>query len=214
TKEIILEFSQNDERIKILENLSNRGTHNARNKGIEAAQGDLIAFLDADDLWKPEKLQKQVKFLREENATACFSSYELISENGEKLNKKIQALPNLTYKKLLKANYVGNLTGIYDVSILGKIYCPEISKRQDWALWLEVIAKGGPMRGIQESLAIYRVRKNSISRNKLEMLKYNFKVYHHILGYNLFASLWKMLVFLNEQFFVKSRQIKTMKAER
>ncbi|MBT8295755.1 MAG: glycosyltransferase, partial [Gramella sp.] len=75
TKEIILEFSQNDERIKILENASNRGTHYARNKGIVAAQGDLIAFLDADDLWKPEKLQKQVKFLREENATACFSSY-------------------------------------------------------------------------------------------------------------------------------------------
>ena len=214
TKEIILEFSKNDQRIQVLENPMNRGTHYARNKGIEAAQGDLIAFLDADDLWNPEKLQKQVTLLQKEDLAACFSSYELISENGEKLNKEILALTILTYTKLLKANYVGNLTGIYDIRRLGKIYCPEISKRQDWALWLKVIAKGGPMIGIQESLAIYRVRKNSISRNKLEMLKYNFRVYHDILGYNFFTSLWRMLVFLNEQFFVKSRQIRTIKGER
>ena len=214
TKEIIQQFAEKDTRIHFLENPSNKGTHHTRNKGIKAAQGDFIAFLDADDQWKPEKLKKQLDLLLHENIPACFSSYELISEDGDKLNKKIQALPVLTYEKLLKANYVGNLTGIYSAKDLGKIYCPEILKRQDWALWLKVIEKGGPLQGIQESLAIYRVRKNSISGNKVEMLKYNFNVYHKILGYDLFTSLWKMIVFLNEQFFVKSKQVKTMKVEK
>ena len=214
TRKIIGKLYQEDNRIRLLENSANRGTHHTRNKGIKAAQGDFIAFLDADDLWKPEKLQKQLEVLSQENYSACFSSYELISEDGAKLQKKIEALPELEYQKLLKANYVGNLTGIYNARVLGKIYCPEISKRQDWALWLKVIEKGGPMKGIQESLAIYRIRKNSISTNKLEMLRYNFNVYHKILGYNFLNSSWKMLVFLNEQFFVKSRQVKSTKAQK
>ena len=214
TKNIVKRFSETDERIQLLENATNLGTHHTRNKGIKAAKGDFIAFLDADDLWKPGKLQKQVDILQDESIAACFSSYELISENGNPLNKKIEALPELTYEKLLKANYVGNLTGIYNVTKIGKIYCPEISKRQDWALWIKVIEKGGPMKGNLDSLAVYRVRKDSISRNKFEMLQYNFKVYHEILGYSYLSSLWKMLKFLNEQFFVKSRQVKTTTTEK
>ncbi|GAA4310029.1 glycosyltransferase family 2 protein [Pontixanthobacter gangjinensis] len=209
TKKIIRKLYQDDNRIRLLENSENRGTHYTRNKGIKAAQGDFIAFLDADDLWKPEKLKKQLELLSKENLAACFSSYELMAEDASLLNKKIEALPELTYDKLLKANYVGNLTGVYDQRKLGKIYCPDISKRQDWALWLNVIEKGGPMKGIREPLAIYRLRKNSISTNKLEMLRYNFNIYHKILGYDLLSSTWKMLIFLNEQFFVKSRQVKS-----
>lgn len=212
TPQIIQEFSNTDDRIHFFKNVSNKGTHEARNKGIEAAKGDFIAFLDADDQWKPEKLQKQLEIISAENLPACFSSYDLISENGRPLGRKVEALPVLTYEKLLKANYVGNLTGIYNVQVLGKIYCPEIRKRQDWALWLKVIEEGGPMDGISESLAIYRVRKNSISTNKLEMLKYNFRVYHQVLGYGFFTSIWRMFIFLNEQFFVKSKQVKAISA--
>ena len=214
TKEIAKNFSNNDSRIHLIENTANLGTHHSRNKGIKAAQGDFIAFLDADDIWKTQKLSKQLEFIRKKDAHSCFSSYELISEDGTKLNKKVHALPELSYDKLLKANYVGNLTGIYNAKKLGKIFCPEISKRQDWALWLQVIKEGGTIYGIQESLAQYRVRKNSISRNKLEMLKYNFRVYHQVLGFSYFSSLWKMLIFLNEQFFVKSRQVKAMTNEK
>ncbi|MDX1542716.1 MAG: glycosyltransferase family 2 protein [Christiangramia sp.] len=212
TLKIIQDYSGKDNRIHILKNSSNKGTHQTRNKGIEAATGDFIAFLDADDQWKPEKLQKQLEIISREDIAACFSSYDLISENGRPLNKKVEALPVLTYEKLLKANYVGNLTGIYNVKVLGKIYCPEIRKRQDWALWLKVIEEGGPMEGIRDSLAIYRIRKNSISNNKFEMLKYNFLVYNQVLGYGFIDSFWKMLVFLNEQFFVKSRQVKVISA--
>ena len=214
TLKIIQKYSEKDKRIKIFKNSDNQGTHKARNKGIKAAEGDFIAFLDADDQWKPEKLLKQLKILSSDNISACFSSYDLISENGQFLEKRVEALPVLTYEKLLKANYVGNLTGIYSVKDLGKIYCPNIRKRQDWALWLKVIEEGGPMEGIQDSLAIYRVRKNSISTNKLEMLSYNFRVYNEVLGYGFLKSSLRMVIFLNEQFFVKSRQVKIISKEK
>ena len=213
TRKIIASHSISEPRIRSFYNSSNRGTHYSRNKAIEAAQGEFISFLDADDLWKPEKLEKQLKVLSKENVAACFSSYDLISENGKPLNRKIEALPVVTYDRLLKANYIGNLTGIYNANLLGKIYCPDIRKRQDWALWLKVIEEGGPMEGIPESLAIYRIRNNSISTNKLEMLKYNYKVYR-ILGYGVLGSMVKMSVFLNEQFRVKNKQIKPTREEK
>ncbi|MCP9199317.1 glycosyltransferase [Gramella sp. GC03-9] len=210
TPKIIQEFIAADDRIKLVRNDRNQGTHIARNKAIEAAGGNFIAFLDADDRWKAEKLQKQLELMIEKNLAACFSSYDLIDEMGNSLGKKVEALEELSYEKLLKANYVGNLTGIYSLDKLGKIYCPDIKKRQDWALWLEVVRKSGPIDGIQESLAVYRIRKGSISGNKLEMLKYNFQVYQKVLGYGSFKSTWKMLIFLNEQFFIKSKQVKPL----
>jgi len=214
TKEIVEKFSSKDSRIRLLENSTNSGAHHSRNRGIRAAVGNYIAFLDADDLWKPKKLKKQLKVLSKPNIAACFSSYELIDEKGSHLNQVIEALPVLHYEKLLKANYVGNLTGIYSVDILGKIYCPDILKRQDWALWLKVLEEGGPMEGIEESLAFYRKRNNSISTNKIEMLKYNFSVYRSVLNYGFFKSIWRMVIFLYEQFFVKSKQTKAISAEK
>lgn len=214
THKIASSFSVKDRRIQLIKNSTNQGTYISRNKGIKRASGNFIAFLDSDDLWKPEKLEKQLEFIFKENLAACYSSYELMTEKGEMLNKKVNALPELTYQKLLKANYVGNLTGIYDTAKLGKIFCHPIKKRQDWVLWLEVIKKGGAIKSVQDSLAIYRIRKNSLSRNKLEMLKYNFEVYRKVLGYSLPISIWKMMIFLREQFFIKSRQIKPIRGGR
>lgn len=207
---LIDKFHKLDKRIKFFKNTTNLGTAESRNRAIEAAKGEYIAFLDADDLWLPKKLEKQLEFMQSQNLAVCFSSYGLISENGKDLNLQIEALPELTYAKLLKANYVGNLTGIYNVKKLGKIYAPKLRKRQDWALWLQALKKGGPAGGIKENLALYRIRKKSLSTNKLEMLRYNFKIYHEVLGYSFAGSFWKMLIFLREQFFIKSRQQKRL----
>ena len=213
TRKVIESHSISEHRIRSFYNSSNSGTGYSRNKAINAAKGAFIAFLDADDLWMPEKLEKQLKVLSKDNVAACFSSYELISEKGKSLNRKIEALPVVTYDRLLKANYVGNLTGIYNANLLGKIYCPNIRKRQDWALWLKVIEEGGPMEGIPEVLAAYRIRNDSISTNKLEMLKYNYKVYR-ILGYSVAGSLYRMSIFLNEQFRVKNKQDRATQEEK
>jgi len=209
TCNIISEFSKKDKRIKLIKQSKNFGAGVARNTAIKAAQGNYIAFLDSDDIWKSNKLEKQLAVMKATKATICFSSYELINEEGESLKKIIEALPKLSYTKQLKCNYIGNLTGIYDVNELGKMFMPEIKKRQDWVMWLNLLKKGGPAIGIKEPLAYYRVRKGSISSNKFNLITYNYNVYKKALGFGFVKSTRCLIVFLYEYFFVKSKQTKS-----
>lgn len=205
---IISEFSKKDKRIKCMTHSRNLGTGAARNTAIKAATGSYMAFLDSDDLWKPNKLETQLAYMATKKATVCFSSYELIDEQGKPLHKLVEALPKLSYRKQLKCNYIGNLTGLYHAESLGKIDLPEIKKRQDWVMWLNVIKKGGDAIGINESLAYYRVRKGSVSSNKLTLVTHNFNVYNKALGFGFFRSVTYLVLFFHEYFFVKSKQIK------
>lgn len=208
---VVQSFINKNSNIKVIKNLNNQGAAVSRNLGIEAAKGDYITFLDADDLWKPNKLKTQIEFMKIENCDVCFSSYDLINEAGKPLNKRVKALFTLTYQKLLKSNYLGNLTGMYNAKTLGKITAPNLRKRQDWLLWLSAIKKSGkPALGIQESLAYYRVRENSMSSNKIGLLKYNYWVYKKGLGFSTIKSTFYMLRFLIEHFFVKSKQTVTI----
>ena len=208
TIKIIESYIKQYPNISLIKNKTNLGAAISRNKGIEAAKGEYIAFLDADDLWKPTKLEKQISFMIDENCDVCFSSYEQINEAGEPLNKLVKALPVLNYKTLLKTNYIGNLTGIYSAKKLGKITSPNLRKRQDWLLWLSAIKTSGkPAKSIQESLAYYRVRDNSMSSDKFELLKHNYNVYRKGLGFSVLKSMYRMVLFLYEQFFVKSKLI-------
>lgn len=206
TSEIVEALRAEDSRIKLHVLPTNQGAGFSRNIGIKAATGDYISFLDADDLWKPHKIQTQLDLMKNENVQVCFSSYELIDERGKSLQKQIKALQFLPFKKLKKANYIGNLTGMYNASELGKIFCPLIRKRQDWGLWLLAVEKAGFAKGIEEPLAIYRERENSISGDKIEMLQYNYRVYREVLEYSSVKSLFWMLLFLWEQLLIKQRQ--------
>lgn len=210
TSSIAETFSKNNPRIKLFKNTSNQGAGITRNNGIKEAKGAFIAFLDADDVWLPQKLEVQLAFMRKNNLEMTFSSYNLMNEAGILLHKQVKALPKLTYQKLLRSNYVGNLTGIYNAEKLGKIYCPELRKRQDWALWLTILAKIGSTKGIEKPLANYRIRENSISNNKMALLKYNYLIYSEFMKYSRLKSLIKMSVFLKEHFFVKNKQIKRL----
>lgn len=207
---LLEDFAQKDSRIKVFRLLQNSGPAVARNWAIQNAKGQYIAFLDADDLWKPEKLRVQLDFMKKTECLVCFSSYYLINESGSLQQKMIEALPEISYKKLLKANYIGNLTGIYNAEILGKIYSPLLLKRQDWALWLCAVKKSGKANGIKEPLAFYRIRKNSVSNNKTGLVKYNYTVYRKALGFSSIKSYLMTGVFLWEHFMVKSKQFKKL----
>ncbi len=210
TCSIVSGFSEKNQRVKLIKQQKNVGAGVSRNVGIKAAKGSYIAFLDSDDVWQPNKLATQLAYMDSQNAAICFSSYELINEKGEPLHKIVEALPKLSYNKQLKCNYIGNLTGIYKVDKLGKIYMPEIKKRQDWVMWLNAIKKGGDAVGVKKPLAYYRVRKGSISSNKMDLVKHNFNVYRKVLGFSFIKSIRYLLVFLYEYFFVKSKQIKNI----
>lgn len=211
TVELIRRMSQKDQRVKLIRKSKNSGTGDARNKGIQAATGNFISFLDADDLWLPEKLEFQLNFMQKHDLSMCFSSYLLMDEQGIRTGKMVEALPVLTYEKLLRSNYVGNLTGIYNVSKTGKIFSPELRKRQDWALWLSILQKTGETKGILKPLAIYRIRRSGISGNKTGLLKYNFRIYNQFLNLGFFKSCSYMSQFLWEHFMVKKQQVKEVK---
>ncbi len=206
TVDILKKYAAADDRIKFHTLETNSGAAIARNTAIEKASGRYIAFLDADDLWMPEKLSKQVAFMQEKDIQVCFSSYELMDETGKSLGKMVKALPKVDFSKMLKSNYVGNLTGIYNAEALGKVYMPNIRKRQDWALWLTLIKKVGYAHGIEEPLAKYRLRENSISSNKLNLLKYNYTIYRKALKFGAFKSSLYLIRFLIEHFFIKPQQ--------
>ncbi len=194
--------------IKLLKNPQNKGAAYSRNLATEEASGAYIAFLDADDQWRPNKLEKQVEVLNASMADVCFSSYDLIDSEGTPLNKKAKALKSLTYKKLLRANYIGNLTGIYNCEKLGKIYTKDLRKRQDWLLWLEALKRSPkPAIGLADSLADYRISAQSLSSNKLNLLKYNYNVYRKGLGFSYIKSIMYMVIFLFEHLVIKKQLV-------
>tara|TARA_R110000851_G_scaffold99859_1_gene215176 strand:- start:81 stop:863 length:783 start_codon:yes stop_codon:yes gene_type:complete len=211
TVAIILEMVQKDNRIHFFQLKNNSGTGVARNMGITNAKGRFISFLDADDLWKPNKLQRQIDFLAANNLPFTFSFYDCIDEEGEALEKRVEAPLSLSYRQLFFCNYVGNLTGIYDVSYFGKISISSIRKRQDWMLWLTILKKIKMAKPVPESLAFYRIRENSISTSKFDLIKYNFAVYRSFHRFNLPLALLYMAGFLFTQLAIKPNYIKKIK---
>jgi teichuronic acid biosynthesis glycosyltransferase TuaG len=208
---IISKLAQVDNRIQLLQLDKNSGTGVARNTALATAKGKYISFLDADDLWKPQKLQKQIDFLITNNLPFTFSFYDCINEAGESLNKRVEVPVRLSYRQLFFCNYVGNLTGIYDVSYFGKIKISSIRKRQDWMHWLTILKKIKTAEAVPESLAFYRIRDNSISTSKFDLIKYNFAVYRRFHGLNWIMALLCMSGFLFTQLLVKPYYSKKIK---
>ncbi len=203
TVSMVSAISKNDSRIRFFQLEENLGTGVARDLALSKATGRYITFLDSDDLWKPSKLEKQIDFLRSNNHPFTFSFYECIDEAGNALDKKIEAPKRLKYYQLFFCNFIGNLTGIYDTSFFGKIPISSIRKRQDWMLWLTILKKIQVAMPVPESLAYYRVRENSISASKFNLLQHNFKVYRTFHGLNLVVSLICMVGFLFTQLMIK-----------
>ncbi|MFT5751108.1 MAG: teichuronic acid biosynthesis glycosyltransferase TuaG [Flavobacteriales bacterium] len=204
----VKELAATDERIRLITLSRNSGAAEARNKATALATGDYMAFLDADDCWHPEKLERQIAFMQANDCDVSYTNYVQTDEAGKLLGKRIKALPKLTYAKQHLNNYIGNLTGIYKVARIGKIIAPSIRKRQDWAVWLEAIKKSGkPALGIQEDLAYYRIRAGSISANKMNLVTYNFQFYRTYLGYSWMKSAVCLLRFFWEYFLVRTKWI-------
>jgi glycosyltransferase involved in cell wall biosynthesis len=192
---VIESFIKKDDRIRLYTLKSNQGAGAARNHSIKMAKGRYIAFCDSDDQWKINKLELQLNLMIKNNIVLSYSGYDVIGENGNYI-RTIYPPKIITFKKILSNNYIGCLTAIYDSKIIGKQYMPLIRKRQDWVLWITILKKIKKTEGINTSLATYRLRSNSISRNKFNLIIHNWNVYHQVLGYNKFKSVLLMLNFI------------------
>jgi glycosyltransferase involved in cell wall biosynthesis len=193
--EIANRYAQADERIRVTSLSSNSGPAVARNRAIEMAKGRYIAFLDSDDLWEPDKLEKQIAFMKENSYAITYSYYGIMDESGNEVDQFVTPPSKIAYKDLLTTNYIGCLTAVYDSHILGKVYMPNILKRQDYGLWLRILKDVDYAYGIKEPLATYRIRKNSVSRNKFKAMYYVWKLFREIEGINFFKSLYFISIY-------------------
>lgn len=189
SREVIKSCIKEDARIKLICLEKNSGAAVARNTGIENANGRFIAFLDSDDTWHPKKLEKQIKFMLDNQYYFTYTGYRKVDENGAFI-KNAKMPKSINYNKLLKTNYIGCLTAIYDSEKLGKIYFPLIRKRQDYALWLKILKIIPNAYGLQEDLANYTVRSGSISANKINVAKYNWMVYRKVEKLSLIRAIY------------------------
>ena len=190
TKSVVEKYLQQDKRIKYHCLAENSGAAVARTKAMELATGQYMAFLDSDDLWMPDKLEKQVDFMKKNNYAFSSTSYQHMTEDGAMLPKVLKAIPKTDYNRLLLDCPVGNSTVMYDVSKMGKFEVPNIRKRNDDALWLAMLKKERYICGLQDILMKYRVRNNSISSNKWSLIKYTWQLYRDIEKLSVFISVW------------------------
>lgn len=181
--EIVKALANSDDRIKLLQLAHNSGAGIARNAAINKAKGEYIAFLDADDRWLPQKLDIQLEIFDKYDVPLVCSGYQIIRNNNIKVGSK-QPDEWITLSNLLKSNVIGCLTAIYSVKKVGKMFMPSIRKRQDYALWLDIIRQHGPAYCVQQELAQYYVQTGSISSNKLEMFKCNYRMFRETQGYS------------------------------
>lgn len=178
--EIIKKYSEKDNRIKYFKTESPSGTPTKpRNLAIKYASGRYVAFLDSDDIWLPTKLEEQIPLFQDEQTAIVYSNYEKISEDGCRNNRLIKAPDEVNYKDLLKSNVIGNLTGIYDTQKVGKIFCQNVH-HEDYILWLSILKRGYKAKNTNKNAALYRVRENSVSANKLKVLSWQWNILRNV----------------------------------
>lgn len=187
---LVEELTKKDSRIKLFKNEKNSGAGITRNNGISKAKGKYIAFLDSDDQWLPEKLKVQVHFMEVNNIDFSFTNYQQIDENGSLLKVIDNNIEKVDYYDMLKSNWIGCLTVMYNAESLGKNYMHVIRKRQDYTLWLKLLKKTDYAYCLPEVLAIYTVRNESISSNKSDLIKYNWRVLREIEGLSFLKSIY------------------------
>lgn len=190
TSELVSVYCKKDNRIKYILLDQNSGAAIARNKAMELAKGNYMAFLDSDDLWCEDKLEKQLSIMKENKWNFTCTDYVQIDQASKSLGKIIKTIKKIDYKRLLLDCPVGNSTVMYNVDALGKFKVPDIRKRNDDALWLQMLKKERYIYGINLVLMKYRIRNNSISSNKLQLIKYHWKLYREIEHLSLSSSLF------------------------
>lgn len=188
TKEIVAEIS--DPRIKIFYNERNSGAAVSRNRALREAKGQWIAFLDSDDLWMPDKLEKQIKFMEDNEYAFSYTNYEEINSNGDKTGIKVTGPKHISETGMFNYCWPGCLTVMYNAEKIGLVQIENIKKNNDYAMWLKII-KRADCYLLDETLALYRRgRKGSISSNSvMTMLKWHYKLFRICEQKNILSSM-------------------------
>lgn len=207
TDAVVATFS--DGRIRYLKNEKNSGAAVSRNHALREAKGRWIAFLDSDDLWTPEKLEKQIRFMEENNYAFSYTNYEEIDEASEPMNVHVTGPKHITKHGMFTYCWPGCLTVMYDANVVGLVQIADIKKNNDYAMWLQAIQKAD-CHLLNENMGQYRKRRGSISNHGYtKLIKWHYKLFHEALNKNAIVSafctvrnlvggVWKKFVYVKK----------------
>lgn len=178
--ELIKSFTDNDNRIRYVKLNKNSGAAVTRNTGLAMAKGRYIAFLDSDDIWKAQKLEKQMELIKEKDIGFVFTSYRYIMQDGSPMSKVARAPEKIDYNGLLKNTIIGCSTVLIDKKIIGDFRMANVRRGQDTATWLQLLKKTDYAYGIYDDLVWYRVVSGSLSDNKFTAIKRTWNTYRNV----------------------------------
>lgn len=196
TASLVAEVALEDHRIRFLQNEKNSGASYTRNRAIELATGEWIAFLDSDDLWKPEKLEKQLALAQAQpEMVVCYTASSFMDDEGKPYGYVMPAIERLTYKQLLRKNLMSCSSVMIRASVMKGIKMPNDKMHEDYFVWLTVVRECGVAYGINEPLLVYRLCANSKSSNRFKSARMLFNSYRAV-GYHSFAACCFMFRYL------------------
>lgn len=187
---VIDKLAESDSRIRAFY-IEGGGAAKARNVGTENANGRYLAFLDADDLWEKDKLEKELDFLKKKDAAFVFTGYEFADEFGKGSGKIVRVPENITYHQALKNTTIFTSTVMFDMAKTGReiLYMPQI-KSEDTALWWKIIRNGYKTNGLNENLVKYRRSGKTLSSNKIEAIRRIWNLYRKAEGLSVIKSIY------------------------
>lgn len=189
TAEVAAAAAARDPRIRLLRHEANRGPAAARNTALEAARGRYLAFLDADDLWLPAKLERQIAFMQAQGAALSCTAFRRIDQDGQRLGRLIRVPERLTHRQLLKNTAIATLTAMVDSAATGPLRMTD-KGYDDFILWLGLTRRGFDAFGLNEDLARYRVVGGSVSSRPRRSAGWVWRAYREEAGLGRLDAAW------------------------
>ena len=180
TVKLVENIMARDNRVRLIYNKENSGVSYTRKHGLEEAKGAWIAILDSDDIWAPEKLEKQIILQKKMNADLLFTGSAFMDSDGQPIDWYLHAPSEVTYRQLLKQNVLSNSSSLVRKELYEKYYAVGDGMHEDFAVWLGILKEGKKAYGVDEPLLTYRIAKSSKSGNKIKAAKMNWNTYRYI----------------------------------
>ena len=188
TEQVILQYASKHSEIRYYKNEHNLGASGSRNRAVKLALGTYIAFLDSDDWWEPNKLQKQLQLMENTNTVLCSTARMLVKPDGTSMNKTIPVIEEITYKKLLRHNCINCSSVLLLKEVALEFPMQHEDSHEDYITWLKILQKYKKACAINEPLLNYRLSASGKSGSKLKSAKMTFKVYRYM-GFGIVKSI-------------------------
>ena len=192
---IIMEYQKEHPQIVYYLQEKNMGAGAARNKALELAKGQYVAFLDSDDIWLPDKINRQIELMKKTDSPFSYTAIEMMDEKGETIKSKRKIKETCDYKYLLHNTIIATSSVVIDRTVLGDFRMPLRRGGQDYATWLMLLRGGAVARGINETLVRYRVASGSLSSNKFKSIKQVWEIQTQDEKINKFSAFFHVMCF-------------------